>query len=144
MPAQEFNIGRDVTLDIIDPVQGVLRFKLMTSFKGTPKYKDLESGALDGVPRFASIPAGHETVFEFDRADSRADDYFCAQEENYFNGVAIQNASITETVREVNGSISQYRYSGVALSLTESGPWKGDTLVGQAIRGMASRKRKIS
>lgn len=144
MPAQEYNIGRDVTLDIVDPVQGLLRFKLMTSFEGTPKYKSLESNPLDGVPRFAEIPAGHEVVFEFDRADSNADDYFCAQEENYFNGIAIPNASITETVREVNQSISQYRYSGVALSLTKSGPWKGDSLVGQSIRGMASRKRKIA
>lgn len=144
MPAQEFNIGRDVTLDIIDPVQGPLRFKLMTSFDGTPKYKSLESNPLDGVPRFAEIPAGHEIVFEFDRADSRADDYFCAQEENYFAGRAIPNASITETVTEVNGAISQYRYTGVALSLTKSGPWKGDSLVGQGIKGLASRKRKIA
>lgn len=144
MPAQEFNIGRDVTLDIVDPTQGPLRFKLVTSFEGTPKYKELESGALDGVPRFAYLPAGHELVFEFDRADNRADDYFCRIEQNYFNGAVTPNVTITETVQEVNGAISQYRYTGVALSLTKTGPWKGDSLVGQSIRGMASRKVKIA
>lgn len=144
MPANGYNIGRDVALDVVDPVQGVLRFKLITAFDHTPKYKSLESNALDGVPRFSELSAGHEVTFEFDRGSSLADDYFCAQELNYFNGVPSPSVSITETITEVNGAITQYRYTGVALSLAKGGSWKGDSIATQSIKGMAAFKVKVA
>ncbi len=122
----------------------VLRFKLTTSFKHTPRYTSLSSKALDGIPRFAEIPDGHEVVFEFDRGSSLADDYFCQQEVNYFSGGQLPNVSITETITEVNGNTTQYRYTGVALSLTDGGSWKGDSIATQSIKGMAAFKVKVA
>lgn len=144
MPANGYNIGRDLTLDIVDPVQGVLRFPLITSYKHTPKYKSLESNALDGIPRFSELPAGHELAVELDRASSRANDYFCATEVNYFNGVPNPQVSITETIVEVSGAVSQYRFTNCALSLADGGSWKGDGIVTQSIKVMASFKVKIA
>lgn len=143
MPAPDFNIGRDVTLDVYDPQQGLLRFKLMTEFRHEPQYKHLESHALDGVPRFAAIPAGHKLVFQFDRASSDADDYFCNQEVNYFAGAVLPQVSITETIQETDGSTTQYRYTNVCLYFTDGGTWKGDSLVNQTIEAMASFKKKV-
>lgn len=143
MPAKDFNIGRDVTLDIFDPQQGLLRFKLMTEFDQEPQYKHLESHALDGVPRFAAVPYGHKLNFTFDRGSSDADDYFCQQEQNYFDGQILPQVSITETISEASGAISQYRYTNVCLYFTKGGTWKGDSLVGQSIEAMASRKLKV-
>lgn len=143
MPAKDFNIGRDITLDIYDPQAGLQRFKLMTTYDSEAQYKHLESHALDGVPRFAAIPYGWKLQFGFDRGSSAADDYFTAQEDNYFNGDPLPEVSITETIREVDGSITQYRYTGVCLYFAKGGTWKGDSLVGQTIEAMCSRRIKI-
>lgn len=143
MPAQDFNIGRDVTLDVYDPNAGLLRFKLMTEFDHEPQFKHLESHALDGVPRFAAIPAGHKLVFQFDRGSSDADDYFCQREVDYFTGQVLPQVSITETITETDGRITQYRYTNVSLYPTKGGTWKGDSLVNQTMEAMASFKRKV-
>jgi hypothetical protein len=143
MPANGFNVGRDVTLDIVDPVQGALRFKIKTAWKVDQKTKDLESHGLDGNDRFAHLPGGWQISFTFDRADSSIDDYFATQEVNYFAGVTLGNVSITETITNPNGVITQYRYTNVALKLTDGGDWKGDQITKQSISGMASRRLKV-
>lgn len=144
MPVNGFNIGKDVTLDIVDAVQGPLRFKIKTRFEADPEYKDLRSEALDGVNRFGYVPAGHKLTFEFDRGDARVDDYFAARESDYFNGVVLPNVSVTETISNPDGSVSQYRYTDVALKLDKSGSFKSDSIVTQTISGMAARKVRIS
>src|SRR5581483_12293473 len=121
MPTQDFNVGSDATLDIIDPVQGLQRFRIVTSFEHDPIYKNLESIGIDGANRFAEIPAGHKLTFELDRADGSVDAYFCNVEQNYYNGSTLANVSITKTVRERNGSVSQYRFKGVAMKLAKGG-----------------------
>jgi len=140
MPTNAFNVGRDVSLDIIDPVQGPLRFGLRTGFDGKPQYKKLESHALDGIPRFAAIPAGHQITFMFDRADSRIDAYFASQEAAYFAGAVLPNVTITETITEVDGSVTRWKYTGVSLTLEDAGTWKGDAITTQSISAMASKK----
>lgn len=143
MPTNSFNIGRDVTLDIVDPVEGVLRFALKTSFEASPEYDELKSKALDGLPRHAYLPTGHKLTFEFDRADSRIDSYFARQEANYFAGQKLPNVSVTETISEVDGSVTQWRYTEVALRLTKGGSWKGDGIATQTVEGMASKKVQV-
>lgn len=140
MPTGAFNVGRDITLDIVDPVQGALRFSLKTAFQSQPQFKQLESNALDGVPRFAALPAGHKLTFGFDRADPRIDNYFVGREAAYFAGQVLPNATITETITEVSGAVSKYRYTDVSLTLSDSGNYKGDSIVSQTIEGMASKK----
>jgi hypothetical protein len=144
MSANGFNVGRDLTLDIVDPVQGVVRFKILTDFDHAPIYKSLESHALDGEPRFAELPAGHDLKFGFDRADSTVDDYFCAQEVNYFSGQPVTNVSIIETITEVSGAVTSYRFTRVAMKLSNGGKWKGDSIVTQGIDAKASRRIKAS
>lgn len=144
MPTNDFSVGRDVTLDINDPVRGVLRFPLRTSFEAQPQFVKLQSKALDGVPRFADIPDGHRLSFAFDRATPELTDYFVQKEENYFNGVVDPLLTITETIRERDGGVTQYRYSGVSLSLENAGSWKGDAITTQSLEARASRKRKVS
>lgn len=144
MPTQDFNVGRDAALTINHPTRGALRWKIRTSHEWTPVYKDVTSNGADGTDRFAYLPAGWRGSFKFDRADSSIDDFFVMMEDDYFRGIALQNATVTETITEVNGAISQYRYEGVALKLTGGGSWAGDNKVDQTVEGMAQRKKKIS
>lgn len=144
MPANGFNIGRDLTLDIVDPANGVQRWRIITSSDFEPEYKELRSEAMDGTNRFAYLPAGHKLSFQFDRGDSSVDDYFVAREADYFNGVPIPACTITETITNPDSSVSQYRYSGVALKLTKRGNFKGDSIVTQTVDAMAARITKVA
>ncbi|MFD2271412.1 hypothetical protein ACFS07_10430 [Undibacterium arcticum] len=53
--------------------------------------------------------------------------------------------TITETIQEVSGSISQYRYLQVLLTLEDAGNYKGDDSVHQkgALRGRAPRQSLV-
>ncbi len=65
---------------------------------------------IDGIVDFLELPQGWEGSIEVERADNTLDDYFAALEANYYSGKNITTATITETIQEPNGSISQYRY----------------------------------
>lgn len=143
MAENDTNMGRDVVLNIMDPRRGLMRFGLMTGFDSKPQYNQLRSKALDGIPRFRNTPDGHRLTFNFDRQDRSIDDYFANVEEDYFNGAQLSEASITETITELDGSVSQWIYTGVSLTLTDGGTWKGDAITTQSIEAMASRKRLV-
>lgn len=141
--ALAYNIGRDVSLDINDPVNGLIRFSIRTGFEATPIYDELKSKALDGIPRNAAIPDGHRLAFQIDRANAAIDNYFAAKEARYFNGEADPNVTITETITEIDGSVTAWRYTDVALRLTGGGTWRGNAITTQAMEGMAAMKIKI-
>lgn len=139
----EFNIGRDVSIDIIDPQRGPIRFAIKTGWSATPDYDNPESKGLDGENRSMSIPNGHRLTMNLDRKDSSVEDYFADNEARYFNNELLPNVSVTETIRERNGSISQYRYTDVSLTLGER-TWRGNAATTMTVSGRARRKIKIS
>lgn len=144
MPTNDYNVGRDITLDLNHPTRGILRFPIRTSFNAQPQFVKLQSKGLDGVSRFAAVPNGWQLRFGFDRASPELDDYFATQEDNYFRGRVDPLLSITESIRELNLSVSQFRYTGVSLTLENAGDWKGDAIVTQALEAMASRRLKVA
>ena len=78
-----------------------------------------------------------------DRSNSAVDDYFAQLESNYYAGLTIGAAQITETITEVNGGITQYRYTGVMLKLDDAGELSGENLVKQKMSWCASKRLKI-
>lgn len=142
MPAQDYSVGRDVSL-VIFTNQGVIGTSLLTSFDARPIMADIKVIGIDGVMHPAYLPEGHEGSFEVARTDSGLDDYFAALEENYYEGADLPQGTITETIQERDGSVSQYRYEKVALKLADAGSYKGNAEVRQKIDFMASRKKKV-
>lgn len=143
MSVNGFTVGRDANLDIVTQF-GFMSFSIRTSFTSKQRVTPITSVAADGVTRFANLPAGWEGSFKFDRADSRIDDFFAQTEANYYAGVPISAATITETIQEQSGSISQYLYTGVALEYDSAGEKKGDDKVMQGISFKASQRIKLS
>lgn len=143
MPANGFNVGRDHVLDI-NTSRGILRQAIRTGFMLKQLTDSLESKAADGVNRFAELPAGWEGSFDFDRGSSELDDYFAAAETDYYGGLGQDAITITETVTEVNGSLSQYRLTGVALKYDDGGEKGGAKLVKQKVSFKASRRLKVA
>ena len=143
MALNGYSIGRDIALDIIGP-QGPLRFNQIISFMSKPDTTDQKIKGLDGITRHLRFPDGWSGSFEIERQDSAVDDYFTQIEANYYAGLNEIPVTITETVTEVNGSVSQYRYLQVILVLEDAGTWQGDKSVHQKVRFMSARRVKVS
>src|SRR5262249_43238712 len=87
---------------------------------------------------------GWSGSFMFDRQDSAVDDYIAQLEADYFLGIQHPGSTITETITEVNGSVTQYRYTRCVFKLSDAGSWKGDSTVKMALDFMAERRLKIA
>lgn len=143
MPLNGFSVGRDVGLDIIGP-QGPLRFNLITGFQSKPDITDAKIKGLDGITRHVRFPDGWSGSFSIERQDSTIDDYFAQLEANYYAGLNELPLTITETITEVSGQVTQYRYVNVLLKLDDAGSWEGDKSVKQRLSFMAARRLKVS
>jgi hypothetical protein len=138
-----FSTGRDVVLDIVLPT-GALRLPTTTTdWEAKPKYKTIESIALSGENNHANVPIGWTGTIGLDRTDNIVGDAFATLEANYYAGINIGYATITETISESSGAITQYRYTKVALRLEEAGKWVGDDRVQVRIGFEASRRIKL-
>src|SRR5271163_3909762 len=142
MPVNNFTVGKDVSLVVQTPT-GALTVAL-TDFSADPVYADLKSKPLSGVPIFGYIPDGWKLSFKLDRQDSTVDSYFAALEAAYYNGTNRLSGPVYKTITETNGSLTQWRYTGVVLKLDKPGDFSGDKKVEQSFSGMASRKVQVS
>lgn len=143
MPVNGFSVGRDVTLDIIGP-QGPVKFALITKFSSKPNVTENKITGLDGICRYQLLPDSWEGSFEIERANNSLDDYFAELERQYYAGQNLPPGTITETITEPGGGISQYRYEQVQLKLDDAGEWSGDKSVAQKVMFYASRRKKVS
>lgn len=144
IPVNEFSIGNDWSIDLLDPLTGgVQSFTLLTGFSKQQDTQEVTSNALDGIVRRAHLPNGWSGTITFDRASSAIDDYFAAREEAYYQGRVQPPCTITETIREVNGGVTQYRYEGVSFRLNQGGNAQGKDRVEMTIDFTASRRRKV-
>lgn len=143
MPLNSYSVGRDLSLDITGP-NGPLAFSQIISFTSKPDITDKKIKGLDGITRHLRFPDGWSGSFEIERQTSAVDDYFSQLEANYYAGLNELPITITETIQEVSGAVSQYRYLQVLLTLEEAGNFKGDDSVHQKLRFVAARRVKVS
>lgn len=144
MPANGFTVGKDVTLVIVTPT-GTLNLPVTTTgFEARPQYNKVRGVCMDGVNRGFNAPTGWEGSIRLDRSNGVVDDFFAQQEAGYYAGLNTLTASITETITEANGSVSQYRYTDVLLSYDEAGSKTGDAKVPQTIGFFASKRLKVA
>ena len=140
MPYNNFSLGKDVVLDVITP-QGPLRLpSTVTGFESKPIYNRIKSKPLNGINLEAAVPEGWEGTITLDRKDNAVDAFFAAQEAGYYAGQNVLTASITETISEADGSVSQYRYTNVSLRFDEAGNKQGDNKIEQRIGFFASQR----
>lgn len=138
-----FSTGVDISVDVTLPSGAPLVISNVTGWDRKMDASSLKSKGIDGVTRLAFLPESWSGSFDIDRANHSLDDFFAAVEANYYSGVTVQNVTITETIREGDGTISQYRYQGVALHYGDAGSWKGAEYVKQKVEFMASRRIKV-
>ncbi|WP_234775175.1 hypothetical protein [Paraburkholderia tropica] len=145
MAANTFNIGRDgLQLTTFDATLGQVQFNGLTGFTAKPRYKKLESEGADGVTRFRNVPNGHEGTFEIDRVDSSAEAYFAQKESNFFAQYPPSQSTITQTVTELDGTVTQWQYTNVEMALENAGDWKALDKVPLQVSWSASKKIQVA
>jgi hypothetical protein len=141
MGANSFNVGRDGSqITIFDTLAGQVTFNGMISFDSKARTKELESEQITGNTLFRFVPNGHEGSFEFDRQDSSVEAYFAQLEANFYAQLPPPYAVITQTINELDGSVTQFQYIGVQLNLTDAGSWKGLDKINPKVGWKASKK----
>lgn len=145
MPINSQSIGKDVSIDILT-ARGPLNVPAaaITNFTSQAQTSTESRKGLDGKTRNAVFPDGWQGTFEVDRMSDALDAYWASYEEDYHNGVNLLAGTITETIREPDGSISQYRYTGVVLNFTSAGGKQANQVIKQTLTFMASRRLKVA
>ena len=143
MPQGQFNVGRDIGLTVVTQL-GPLTLNTITSFKSKQESVVQKLVIINGVTDHLRFFQGWSGMFDIERASAVLDQYFAFLEQNYFLGIREQAASITETIQEVDGSISQYRYPGVILTFDDAGEFTGDKSVKQSMSFVSKRRIRIA
>lgn len=141
-PINGFTIGKDTTL-VINTPSGVKKFSLITGFSSKPETTTIKVKGLDGITRPLVFHDGWGGQFDLERQNGELESYWAELEENYHAGISLQAGTIIETIREADGSVTQYRYTGVVLKLEDLGDRAGDKTVKQKLGFMASRRIKV-
>jgi hypothetical protein len=143
MPAAAFNVGRDVTLTIFTTA-GTVETDNLKNFNAKQLTSDVKVVLITGIMLPAYLPEGWEGNFDFVRTDSSIDDYFAALEAGYYSGQDLPTGTITETITNVDGSISEYQFQNVAMRLADAGSWSGNKDVELKVEFIASTRVKIA
>ena len=140
----ELTIGRAVVVDVLDPtLGGIQSWETMTRFSKRQTTTRITSTAMNGRTVIRDLPMTWEGTMVFDRKDDRIDAYFAALEAAYRNRQDVPPAMITETIDEDGGGISQYRYTGVVMTLSNGGEAAGDSKIEMTVDWVATERRKV-
>lgn len=143
MPGQGgYNTGKDVAIDINTPT-GPIRLPKIMNFDSKPKVTNQEITPLNGQTDELMIPKGWTGTFEAERVDSTLDDWWATFESNYYAGINQDPATITETIQEIGGGETRYRYTHVVLKLEDAGKKEGDKTIRQSMSFTARRRIKF-
>lgn len=139
----DFNHGRDLSLDFIGPNNTPVSIAILTDFDSKQDMTAIKSAGIDGVTRHFHIPDGWSGSLKLDRASRSVDDLVATLEAQYYAGGTSSPLSIVETIREVDGTISQWRYEGVRIKLDDAGKWRKDAKTEQSLSFSCSFKKPV-
>lgn len=143
MPQNGYSIGRDITLNIVTG-DGPLRVTGITAFRSKQETTETKIRRLDGTIDHVRFYDGWTGSFTVERRGPILDRYFNKLEADNYAGITEAEVTITETVTEQNGAVSQYRYRKVLLKFDDAGEWRGDSNVKQNLAFLSSRRITIS
>ena len=137
------SIGKDVSVVIMTSA-GTLNIPAaaITKFDAQPVTENESRVGMDGVTRSLVVPTAWKGSFDVDRMNSNIEDWWAGLESDYFAGRNIPAGSISETISNPDGSISQYRYIGVVFDLEDIGSREPTKVIKQKLNFVASRRVK--
>lgn len=143
MPLNGLTSGIDHKITITD-VNGVEQFSIIESFSSKEDATTDKIIAMDGTVRHPKFHQGWSGTFVLERNTPFTDAYFAAQEASYYLGADQIAATITETITENDGTVSQWQYTGCVLTLEDAGSYSGTEIVKQSVSFMGARKFQLA
>lgn len=143
MPVNNMSIGKDVSVVIITSTGSLnIPAAAITKFSAKPITENEVRIGMDGITRALVVPTAYKGTFEVDRMNSSIEDWWASVEAAYFSGQNIPSGTITETISNPDGSIGQYRYTGVMFDMEDLGDREPTKVIKQKLNFVASRRVK--
>lgn len=142
MPANGLSTGIDHKL-VFNDVNGVQNFMIIESFSAKEDATTNKEIAIDGNVRHPKFHQGWSGSFTLQRNNNNMDRYIALQEAAYYRGVDQVPMTISETITEVDGTVTKYQYTNVVIVLGDAGTWSGTDIVKQNVSFEASRKNLL-
>ena len=120
-----------------------MSFPARTGFSAEPITKQINSEPLNGPPIFGEAPNGWKGTLDFDRTDPSIDIYFSNYEALYYAGGNPIAGTITQTIQEKTGAVTQFVFTGVTMKLAQAGMWKAAEKVALKIEWVASTRVQV-
>ena len=143
MPLNGLTSGIDTRISFID-VNGVEHFALVESFTSKEDATTDKLIQIDGNVRHPKFHQGWLGSFVLQRNSSFTDAYFAAQEASYYLGIDQIPVTITQTITENDGSVSQWQYTQCVITLEDAGNYSGTEIVKQNVSFMGARKLQLA
>lgn len=140
MPQKGITLGPDCTLTIQDANGAIISMAVIQDFESMPEVENRKVPFLDGNVVPLSFQQGYKGSFHVVREDATLDRYFALKETAYYNKADIPSATITQSVTESDGSITQYQYIQCDLTLTDAGKYTNNAEIIQAVSFEAKRR----
>ena len=147
MPQNGFTIGTDLSVVLFAQYmdEGEYKFPDGTSFDAVPTTEEVD---IKPFSKKAPIPLRFLGVWritiEGSRSNHTLDDFWNRLEAGFYANENQLGGTLIQTIQETDGSISQWLYTGVILTLESPGTFKQNEAVTYRVTGRAERKQKIS
>lgn len=131
--------GIDNTLTFTD-VNGNLQVANIQNFTWKQDTNIPKKVQMDGVTRHPKFFQGSSGNFSVFRTNAVMEIYFSQSEAAYLLGGDQIPVTITQTIRNADGTINQFQFVNGVLDLTDGGTFSGDDVATQSISFMASQR----
>lgn len=144
MSLNQLNFGHGVRIVITSPITGgLLTLTNITDFESKSNSEKITSKPLNSPPIFAHTPNGWSGTVTFDRVDNTLDLFFAGQEAAYWANAQTFSGQIFEYMTELNKTISQFSYDGVAMTFQDAGKKTSQAKITMKIEWEASLRKFI-
>lgn len=144
MSVSGYTIGQDVKLDFIIPNIGTVRINEIVSFNPTPTTTEKTIQPMNGSPKILVFNEGWNGTIEGERNDDSVDSLWARLEAAFFAGEDILGGTITQTIKEKDGSLTRYIFTDVQLKLEDAGTYKGNDSVMWRMTFKAGRRLRLA
>lgn len=136
----KFTLGANATLHITDENGDVNLGLAIRDFQSKADNEVKKIPLMNGRTPSLEFKQGYSGSFTIVRQGPELDKYFAAQEARYYNGIFTSNITITQTIKEPDGSITQFQFVNVVLNFEDAGTYQNNSEVDQKVSFMAERR----
>ncbi len=145
MAVNRMSVGKDYSISFYDAdSNSIIDLGDVQDVTITARKHNISSMPYNDVPRFGFVPDGYDIKFTIVRTSAVLEEFQLAANNRFNNGQNTAAGFLNETIRNPDGSVSRYQYTGFVFWLGDVGSVSREKTVMQRGEGLASDKKAIS